>query len=229
MDRTAVVEEYVKRIYELELEYGRRVRTTEIANAVDRTKASVTSMIKNLDDEGVVEYQEYKGVSLTETGKTVALEVIRNHRILETFLAEELGVPWPDVHDEADTLEHHVSEDFIDRLETLLGSPRTDPHGEPIPDAQLQLPAATADTRLTDCDPGDYCVIDQVPHRQQAVREYLFENRVHPDTTVVVEGVEAVGMFTIRNLQTDHSAPIPKRIARRIRVQPVSDPKTGSN
>jgi len=137
MERTPVIEEYIKRVYQLEQKYSRRVRTTEIAEAVDRTQASVTHMIQKLDDEGFVHYEEYKGVTVTEAGKEIALELTRKHRLLETFLTEQLGVAWPDVHEEADRLEHYISNEFTNRLADLLGNPRKDPHGEPIPNSDL--------------------------------------------------------------------------------------------
>lgn len=219
MDRTPVMEEYIKQVYQLEQGYSRRVRTTELAEAVDRTQASVTHMIQKLDEKGFVDYEEYKGVTVTELGETIALKAVRKHRLLETFLAEQLGIPWPDVHEEADRLEHHISNEFADRLAELLGNPRTDPHGDVIPDAELRLPDETSGTGLTDRDPGEPLVVDQVPHQQSTVCEYLFENDINPETTIEIDEIAPVGIVTITNHETDHTVSIPNRIARQIKVR----------
>lgn len=222
MERNPVMEEYIKRVYQLEQEHARRVRTSEIAEAVERTRASVTHMIQKLDDGGFVDYTEYKGVTVTQAGADVALELIRKHRLLETFLTERLGVAWPNVHEEADRLEHHISDSVTDRLADLLGNPRTDPHGEPIPDADLALPTETSDVRVLDCDVGDLRVVDQVPHRQPAIREYLFENAIEPGTTIEIDEISPVGVVTLTNHETDCGISIPNHVARRITVSSPS-------
>ena len=220
MERSPVVEEYIKRVYQLEKEYSRRVRTTEIAEAVDRTQASVTHMIQKLDDGGFVDYKEYKGATVTETGDEIALELIRKHRLLETFLTEQLGVAWPDVHEEADRLEHHISDEFTDRLADLLGNPRKDPHGEPIPNSDLTFSTEASEIGLIDCEVGDVRVIDQVPHQQPEIREYLFENGIDPGTTIEIDENPPVGLVTFTNQETDCSVSIPDRVARQIKVRP---------
>lgn len=219
MGRNPVMEEYIKRVYLLEERYSRRVRTTEIAEAVDRTQASVTHMVQKLDAQGFADYEEYNGVILTEAGEAIALELIRKHRLLETFLAEQLGVAWPDVHEEADRLEHHISDEFTDRLADLLGNPRNDPHGEPIPTSALTFPAEIPENDLTDCEVGDARVVDQIPYRQPAVREYLFENEIDPGTTIEIDEISPVGLVTITNKKTGFSISIPDRVARRINVR----------
>ncbi len=222
MDENPVAEEYVKRVYQLEQEYSRRVRTTEIADAVDRTQATVSSMIQKLDEEGFLEYRQYKGVTVTEAGEEIALRLVRKHRLLETFLTEQLGVAWPDVHEEADRLEHHVSDEFTDRLADLLGNPRKDPHGEPIPDSDLTFSTEASEIGLIDCEVGDVRVIDQVPHHQPEIREYLFENDIDPGTTIEIDEISPVGLVTFTNQETDCSVSIPDRVARQIKVRPPS-------
>lgn len=222
MERSPVIEEYIKRVYQLEQEHSRRVRTTEIAEAVDRTQASVTHMIQKLDDGGFVDYKEYKGATVTEAGEEIALELIRKHRLLETFLTKQLGVAWPDVHEEADRLEHHISDRFADRLADLLGNPRKDPHGEPIPDSNLTFSAEASEVELTDCEVGDVRVVDQVPHHQPEVREYLFEHDIEPGTTIEIDEITPVGLVTFTNQKTDCSVSIPDRVARQIKIRPPS-------
>ena len=225
MLHSPVIEEYIKQLYQLEQKHSRRIRTTEVAEAVDRTEASVSNMIQKLDDKGYADYKQYNGVILTEAGTEIALEVVRKHRLLETFLAEQLGVAWPDVHEEADRLEHHISTEFTDRLADLLGNPRKDPHGEPIPASDLTFPTEASETGLTDCEVGDIRIIDQVPHRQPAIREYLFENDIDPGTAVEIEEIAPVGLVTITNQQTDHAVSIPDRVARQIKVRSLPPKK----
>jgi len=222
MERNPAVEEYIKEVYQLEQAVSRRVRTAEIAEAVDRTQASVTHMIQKLDEGGFVDYEEYQGVTLTEPGERVALELVRKHRLLETFLAERLGVPWPDVHEEADRLKHHISDEFADRLADLLGNPRKDPHGEPIPDSGLTFSTEPSKIRLIDCEVGDVRVIDQVPHHQPKIREYLFENNIDPETTIEIDEISPVGLVTFRHQETGYSVSIPDSVARQIKVRPPS-------
>ncbi|MFB6186720.1 MAG: metal-dependent transcriptional regulator, partial [Halobacteriaceae archaeon] len=111
-----VMEDYLKAIYMLEREMDSKVTTSALADHLDVTAPSVTSMLEKLDENGLAEYQKYKGVSLTPEGKTIALEVLRHHRLLETYLAERLDFQWTEVHDEADTLEHYISEEFEERI-----------------------------------------------------------------------------------------------------------------
>lgn len=115
------------------------VTTTDIARAMDVSAASVTGMIKRLDRMKLVVHESYKGVTLTEAGEKIALEIIRHHRLLETYLREILGYSWEKMHDEAEHLEHHISEDFEERIDALLGYPTHDPHGHPIPTQDLKM------------------------------------------------------------------------------------------
>lgn len=228
MEYSPTMEEYAKHVYQLEQEHSRRVRTVELAEAVDRTEASATHMIQQLDDEGLVAYREYRGVSATERGERLALRLVRNHRLIETFLVEQLSMPWSEVHEEADRLEHHISEEFADRLAELLGNPRTDPHGDPIPDAELTMPDDHPGTELTDCDPGDTLVVEQVPHHQSAAREYLFEHSIDPGSEIELVATEPVGLVRIRHHETDRIVSIPDRVARQITVRPLSAPDEGA-
>src|SRR5665809_121073 len=139
------IQDYVKAIYKLALEEGDDA-AVESAVAPSRAGASATAgaarlrvsgasathMLKRLDSMGLVSYTRYRGVELTEAGSKIALEVLRHHRLLETYLAEALGVPWERVHEEAEVLEHVLSEDLEERIAVVLGDPTTDPHGHPI-------------------------------------------------------------------------------------------------
>jgi len=134
------IQHYLREIYKLG-EGGARVSVTALARAQHVSPASASAMVKKLDALGLARHAPYRGVALTPAGERVALEVIRHHRLLELYLAETLGVDVEDVHDEADRLEHALSEELEARIDKALGYPTHDPHGDPIPDANLRWPA----------------------------------------------------------------------------------------
>lgn len=138
---TKSAQDYLKRIYEL-TEDGSSASTNDLARELNIKPASVTGMIQKLAAEkpALVEYQKHQGVTLTAAGKRAALEVIRHHRLLETWLVQTLGYSWDEVHEEAERLEHVISEDFERRIASALGHPLRDPHGELIPTADLKMP-----------------------------------------------------------------------------------------
>ena len=133
------IEDYAKAIYSLARHGDGTVATNALAERLGVTPASVSAMVKKLDERGLVRHVRYKGVALTPEGERVALEVMRHHRLLETYLAEHLGVPWDRVHEEAEALEHVLSEYLEARIAAKLGNPTHDPHGDPIPTADLEI------------------------------------------------------------------------------------------
>src|SRR5690554_613503 len=136
---TSAGEDYLKAILELG---GTLVKTQELAGVLNVSPASVTGMLKKLAELRLIDYERYQGASLTTAGRKVALETLRHHRLLETYLAEALGYSWYEVHDEAEKLEHHISEEFEERIAELLGHPEYDPHGDPIPGRDGSLPGS---------------------------------------------------------------------------------------
>jgi len=161
------IEDYAKAIYALQRRGdGAPVATNDLAERLRVTPASVSAMLKRLDERGLVEHVPYRGVVLTEPGRRVALEVLRHHRLLELFLAQELGMPWDRVHAEAEVLEHVISEELEALIAARLGNPTLDPHGDPIPTYEFEidegqtrtldeLPAGAAGrfVRVSDSDP----------------------------------------------------------------------------
>ncbi len=135
---SAAVEDYAKAIYALERRADGPVTTTALAERLSVTPGSASGMVRKLCDLGLVEHEPYRGVALTDDGRRVALEVMRHHRLIELLLAD-LGVPWDRVHDEAEVLEHHISEDLEELIAARLGHPTHDPHGDPIPTADLTI------------------------------------------------------------------------------------------
>ena len=133
------IENYAKAIYALARRGDGTVTTNALAERVGVSAGSVSSMVKKLAERGLVEHEPYRAVQLTADGRRVALSVLRHHRLLELYLAEHLGVPWDRVHEEAEALEHVISEDLAARIAAKLGHPTHDPHGDPIPDAALVI------------------------------------------------------------------------------------------
>lgn len=137
---TSTVEDYLKAmLLEEEREPGIPVATGRLATAAAVTPGTVTAMLKTLADSGLVAYEPYAGARLTAAGRQLALHVLRRHRLIELFLVQIVGLDWSEVHDEADRLEHAVSERLIERMDEMLGRPAVDPHGDPIPTAALQV------------------------------------------------------------------------------------------
>jgi DtxR family transcriptional regulator, Mn-dependent transcriptional regulator len=193
------VENYAKAIYSLQSRAGGEpVATNELADRLEVTPASASSMIKKLADLGLVEHVPYKGVQLTAEGERLALEVLRHHRLLELYLADQLGVPWDRVHDEAEQLEHVLSEDLEERIAAKLGNPTRDPHGDPIPDAELHVDEC-ATRSLTELQAGDHGRFVRVSDSDPAMLRYLSERGVHlGDRLEVVERQPFDGPLTVR-------------------------------
>jgi DtxR family transcriptional regulator, Mn-dependent transcriptional regulator len=148
---TRSVEDYLKAIYRLTPE-GRPAATSDIANLLELAPASVSGMVKRLSEHGLLEHVPYKGVQLTEEGRRAALRTIRRHRLIEAYLVAFLGYTWDTVHDEAERLEHAVSDQLVERMAAVLGHPSVDPHGDPIPDVNgaIHEPATTPLSELPD-------------------------------------------------------------------------------
>jgi DtxR family Mn-dependent transcriptional regulator len=144
VSNSQAIEDYAKAIYTISREREGLVLNGEVAERLGVTPATATSMLKRLASLGLVEYLPYKGASLTPAGERVALEVIRHHRLIEAYLSEALGMPDDRVHEEAEVLEHYISEDLEDLIAAKLGEPSHDPHGTPIPGPDLAPPAAPA-------------------------------------------------------------------------------------
>jgi DtxR family Mn-dependent transcriptional regulator len=213
---SAVMEDYLKTIYVLQHETGERVSTSAIADRMDVTAPTVTSMLDKLEERELVDREKYKGVRLTPEGDTVALEILRHHRLVETYLAEALDYDWTDVHEEADRLEHHISERFESRIAEALGDPAVDPHGDPIPTADLVPPEDAAGRPLGDCAVGERVVVQRVRHRTDEELSYLASSGVEPGAELEVVEVAPFGMVTVRGPAGEQS--LPAEVARLIRV-----------
>ncbi len=183
---THAVEDYLKAIYMIQSAQG-RATTNEIADRLGVTPASVTGMLKKLasTQPALVQYRKHQGVLLTPDGERVALEIVRHHRLLELYLHQILGYEWEDVHAEADRLEHVISEEFEERIAAVLGDPSHDPHGDPIPTRDLEIPASPS-TRLSDLRQGNWAVVHRVQDRDPDLLRYLSEIGMIPQARLEV-------------------------------------------
>jgi DtxR family Mn-dependent transcriptional regulator len=196
---STAVEDYAKAIYALQRRAGGDpVTTNDLAARLDVTAASASSMVKKLAELGLVDHVPYRGVTLTERGRRVALEVLRHHRLLELYLFEHLDVPWDRVHEEAEALEHHISEDLEARIAAKLGHPTHDPHGDPIPSAELVIDEG--DTRpLEALAVGDRATFVRVSDSNPEMLRYLEERGIRlGDEFELVERQPFDGPMTLR-------------------------------
>ena len=203
-DLTDAMQDYVKEIYKLRLE-GKRATTSAIAERMGVRPPSVTAMLKRLSALGLAEHAPYRGVELTPAGERVALEVIRHHRLLELYLAQALGLSLDEVHSEADRLEHALSEELEARIDQSLGYPTHDPHGDPIPDAELRLDRRQLRT-LASLEPGDEATIQRVPDGDDELLRYLTKLALVPGEKVELRAAEPFGgPLTVRVGKTEHA------------------------
>ena len=209
------IQDYLKEIYKL-LSAGERATTTAIARRMAVAPSSATSMVKKLAALGLAEHAPYRGVTLTEAGTRIALEVIRHHRLLEQYLAETLGLGIEAVHAEADRLEHALSEELEARIDERLGYPTHDPHGDPIPDVRLQVERRTL-RPLDALAPGEEATVRRVPDGDAAVLRYLAEIALVPGRRVRMARAEPLGgAVTILLAGNEHA--ISRELAGRIGV-----------
>src|SRR3954470_22667991 len=184
---TSAVEDYAKAIYALETREDAAVSNDALAERLGVTAASASAMVKKLAGLGLVRHEPYKGVRLTESGLKVALEVLRHHRLLERYLAEELGVPWDRVHDEAEVLEHVLSEELEELIAAKLGHPTRDPHGDPIPTADGRIVEAPTEAPH-EVGPGACGVFVRVSDSDPEMLRYLAARGIAPgDRFEVIE------------------------------------------
>lgn len=184
---TISIQDYLKSIYEL-TENGQSASTTALARKLNISAPSVTGMVQKLASAkpALVEYQKHQGVTLTREGKKAALEVIRHHRLLEAWLVQTLGYSWDEVHEEAERLEHVISEDFEQRIAAAMGHPVRDPHGEPIPTADLKMPLDDS-MPLSALRPNQTATIQRVEASDPKLLRYLEELGLIPGVKIEVQ------------------------------------------
>jgi DtxR family transcriptional regulator, Mn-dependent transcriptional regulator len=218
-DLTSAMEDYLKQIYHLQDTEG-TVGSAALAARLHVSAPSVTNMVKRLHDVGLVSHSPYRGIDLTPVGRTLALEVIRHHRLIELYLAEFLGMPWDKVHDEAERLEHVISEDLESRMAEKLGQPGFDPHGDPIPTSEGTVPDVPS-RPLWEAPIGERVTVARVSDRDPGLLAFLADIGLIPGSTVFVTDVSPyAGTQTVRIGETEHV--VGADLARSIRVRPVA-------
>jgi DtxR family transcriptional regulator, Mn-dependent transcriptional regulator len=198
------VEDYLKAVYALETRMDGPVSTNALAERLGVTSGSVSGMLRRLADLGLEQHEPYRGVTLSDEGRRVALRTLRNHRLLELMLVELLDVPWDLVHREAELLEHALSDELADRIAAKLGNPHVDPHGDPIPGADLTLTEEQT-TSLDDLELGQSASFARVSDADPEMLRYLAERGIVPGVVLtVVDRQPFGGPLTVRVAEEEH-------------------------
>ena len=191
---SSTVENYLKAIFHGEAQLTgdqRLVPMGQLASALGVAPGTATTMVKALAESGLVEYEPYNGVRLSPAGSRLAALVLRRHRLIELFLVQVLGMRWDEVHDDAEQLEHVVSERLIERIDELLGRPEVDPHGDPIPSREGELVRRDLDTLLT-CPLNTPVTVTRVTDQDAAFLRFIEKHHLKPGQAIEVEARDAV-------------------------------------
>ena len=198
MSFSTTEENYIKAIFHLSEDGDENISTNDIARSVNAKAASVTDMMKKLKEKNLISYEKYQGVRLTQEGEKIAKSIIRKHRLWEVFLVEKLGYSWDKIHDIAEQLEHIHSEEMIDKLDKFLGYPKFDPHGDPIPDASLNI-KSQKQTLLTEMDKGGQGKVVGVKDSSAKFLQYLDTVNIRLGSAIeVIDIIEFDGSVVIR-------------------------------
>jgi DtxR family Mn-dependent transcriptional regulator len=218
-ERSPVVQDYAKAIYGLELRSGEAVSNNELAERLGVPPGTASAMVKRLDELGLAKHTPYHGVRLTDAGRRVALRMLRRHRLLELFLTETLDLPWDRVHQEAERLEHSLSDELEAAIAERLGNPTHDPHGDPIPSADLVLEEHDT-VSLADLGERTEARFVRVSDSDPAVLRHLGERGIKPGRNLrVVEREQFGGDLVVRIGRRSESLPL--EIARCMRMEPA--------
>ncbi|MCZ6834826.1 MAG: metal-dependent transcriptional regulator [Planctomycetota bacterium] len=214
-------EDYLKHIFQLTLENPHQlVSMGDLAESMEVVPGTATSMVKKLHRDKLVHYEAYSGVKLTSKGRKTALRVLRRHRLVETLLVETFGLDWAEVHEDAERLEHAISDKLMERIDSFLGHPLTDPHGDPIPASDGEMPT-TKIHRLVDGVAGDKVTITRILDQEQAFLRFIDERGLRPGTTVRIEQTDDVGdAMTVRPSRRQ-PVTMGRAAARKLLVEPA--------
>ncbi|MDR7353994.1 metal-dependent transcriptional regulator [Corynebacterium felinum] len=196
MDFPEKTQDYLKSIWDIVERTGSPAQLGVIAATVGQKTPTASEAIKRLAAKGLVEHEKYAGVVLTPEGNKVAVAMVRRHRLIEMFLVEIMGYGWDEVHDEADLLEHSVSDQFLHRVDQMLGFPTRDPHGDPIPNAQ-GVTEKLSTQELSEVALGERVVVEQIHDGDSDFLRYLADVGIVPGATIVVQNPPVAGMITV--------------------------------
>ncbi len=223
MPPSSTVENYLKAIYQAEIaraDQGGLVPMGQLASALGVVPGTATTMVKALADSNLVRYEPYAGVRLTPGGQKLAALVLRRHRLIELFLVNVLDLSWAEVHDEAERIEHAVSDRLIDRIDEFLGRPPVDPHGDPIPDPTGAIATPAYETLLT-CPIETPVVLQRVTDQGAAFLRFLEQHDLKPGQPVLVEARDAAADQVVVRLDADQPVTIGMRAAAKLQVAPA--------
>ena len=226
---SSTVENYLKAIFlgEGQLPAGQRLLPMgQLASSLGVAPGTATTMVKALAESGLVEYEPYNGVRLSPAGQKLAALVLRRHRLIELFLVRVMGLGWDEVHDEAEQLEHVVSERLIDRIDEMLGRPEADPHGDPIPTADGQLPTHEFETLLT-CPIRQRVVVTRVTDQDAAFLRFIEQHHLMPGEAIEVEARDEVSDSVRLRGRADQRITIGMRAASKVRVSTADTSSRG--
>jgi DtxR family Mn-dependent transcriptional regulator len=218
---SSTVENYLKAIYlgQSQLSGAQRLLPMgQLASALGVAPGTATTMVKTLAEAGLVEYEPYNGVRLQPAGSKLAALVLRRHRLIELFLVQMLGMSWDEVHDDAEQLEHVVSDRLIERIDELLGRPEVDPHGDPIPTREGEIVARHLDTLLT-CPLGTPVTVTRVMDQDAAFLRFVEANALKPGQTIEVEARDEVSDSVRLKGRDDQRITIGTRAASKLLVE----------
>ena len=216
---TSTVEQYIKIIFQEQQKSGSEVvQMKQLSEAMNVTPGTATTMVKHLSERGFIRYQPRKGVELLPPGRDLAVRIIRRHRLIETFLERVLDYDWAEVHDEAEQLEHSVSDLFVSRLDEYLGFPPTDPHGDPIPSSAGVFSRRPSHI-LPESAEGTTVTVVRLTEDTKSFLDLMKANHIVPGEAVKVEAVDrAAGVVTVVHLPSDHRFTMSFDIASKVRV-----------
>ena len=216
MPQSSTVENYLKAIYQAEISqnnHGELVPMGQLSSALGVVPGTATTMVKALAETGLVRYEPYAGVQLTEAGQRLAALVLRRHRLLELFLVKVLDMSWAEVHEEAERLEHAASDRLIDRIDAMLGRPSVDPHGDPIPDSDGSIVTPRYQSLLT-CPLDTSLVLSRVTNQDSDFLRFLESNELTPGQSIRVENRDnAADHVLVRRVGSQEAVAIGMRAA----------------
>ncbi len=218
MDTSFTEENYLKAIYHLSANESKQVNTNQIATVLNTKAASVTDMLKKLSGKNLINYERYQGVELTGLGKTIALKIIRKHRLWEYFLVEKLAFGWDEVHDLAEQLEHIQSPELTDRLDEFLGFPKYDPHGDPIPDQSGTIKCAEMKS-IAVLNAGNAGIISGIKEHSSSFLQYLEKMDLKIGKKVLVEEIIPFDETVVLRTENGEKINVSKAAAKYILIQ----------
>ena len=217
---SSTVENYLKQILIESIQAGSsEVAMGKVAECLQVTPGTATTMVKSLEKKGWLNYRPRRGVKLTTSGKKMGMNMLRRHRLLETFLVETLGLDWAEIHEEAEELEHAISEKVLEKLDEFLGRPTHDPHGDPIPTKRGSMPNAS-DRTLIDCEVGDFVRIESVQDQGKEFLQFARKKKLIPGKRIEVVQFDPIADSLEFKIEGKYSLTLGSKTAAKIIIRP---------